>query len=234
MTSIEWLIEQYANENYGNEVGEQAKLLHKREITNAWDDGDYAYHYSKETGRDFENGEEYYNEKFLSKTTLKENNIETNEILEDVKTTTSDKIDGVIWSLPFEERMKCWDLIEELVKEETKNLYTEEQLKIVYTKGYDRGIDRKPRDMEPYIEFFKQNKKQLMKAELLKYCYKHQKDYVYDLSQRQFDSLILLVEEENIKNFEELSKYGMEYNDIKCNCKEEPFLCQIHGTCLNL
>jgi len=40
-----------------------------------------------------------------------------------------------------------------------ENLYTEEQLKIVYTKGYDRGIDRKPRNMEAYIEFIKQNKK---------------------------------------------------------------------------
>jgi hypothetical protein len=40
-----------------------------------------------------------------------------------------------------------------------ENLYTEEQLKIVYTRGYDRGIDRKPRNMEAYIEFIKQNKK---------------------------------------------------------------------------
>ena len=50
-----------------------------------------------------------------------------------------------------------------------------------------------------------------MKEELLKYCYKHQKEYVYDVNQRQFDSLILLVEEGNIKTYEDLAKYGMDY-----------------------
>jgi len=50
-----------------------------------------------------------------------------------------------------------------------------------------------------------------MKEELLKYCYKHKKEYVYDVSQRQFDSLILLIEEDNIKTYEELAKYGMDY-----------------------
>jgi len=40
-----------------------------------------------------------------------------------------------------------------------ETLYTEEELKRVYTRGYDRGIDRKPRNMEAYIEFIKQNKK---------------------------------------------------------------------------
>ena len=69
-----------------------------------------------------------------------------------------------------------------------------------------------------------------MKEELLKYCYKHQKEYVYDVSQREFDSLILLVEEGNIKTYEDLAKYGMEYNDIKCTCNVDTFICQIHGT----
>jgi hypothetical protein len=78
---------------------------------------------------------------------------------DDLPTTTSDLIDAAIWDLPFDDRMKVWDLIEQLVKEETSTLYTEEQLKIVYTRGYDRGIDRKPRNMEAYIEFIKQNKK---------------------------------------------------------------------------
>jgi hypothetical protein len=36
----------------------------KEQITKAWDDGDYAYFYNKETGRDFENGEEYYNQTY--------------------------------------------------------------------------------------------------------------------------------------------------------------------------
>lgn len=50
-----------------------------------------------------------------------------------------------------------------------------------------------------------------MKEELLKYCYLHQKEYVYDVNQCQFDSLILLVEEGNIKTYEDLAKYGMDY-----------------------
>jgi hypothetical protein len=73
--------------------------------------------------------------------------------------TTSDLIDGAIWDLPFDTKIKVWELIEQLVKEKTSTLYTEEQLKIVYTRGYDRGIDRKPRNMETYIEFIKLNKK---------------------------------------------------------------------------
>jgi hypothetical protein len=46
---------------------EYAKSLiikEKEQITKAWDDGDYAYFYSKETGRDFDNGEDYFNEKY--------------------------------------------------------------------------------------------------------------------------------------------------------------------------
>jgi hypothetical protein len=39
----------------------------KEQITKAWDDGDYAYFYNKETGRDFENGEEYYNQTYNQK-----------------------------------------------------------------------------------------------------------------------------------------------------------------------
>jgi archaellum component FlaG (FlaF/FlaG flagellin family) len=36
----------------------------KEQITKAWDDGDYAYFYNKETGRDFENGEQYFNQTY--------------------------------------------------------------------------------------------------------------------------------------------------------------------------
>jgi len=42
----------------------QAKAMHKEEIAQAFDDGDYNYFYSRKTGNDFENGKEYYNEKF--------------------------------------------------------------------------------------------------------------------------------------------------------------------------
>ena len=39
----------------------------KEQIVKAWEDGDYAYFYSKETGRDFDNGEDYFNEKYQTK-----------------------------------------------------------------------------------------------------------------------------------------------------------------------
>jgi len=49
--------------------------------------------------------------------------------IDDLPTTTSDLIDAAIWSLPFDERMKCWDLIEKLVEEEKQGLYSEEQVR---------------------------------------------------------------------------------------------------------
>lgn len=39
-----------------------AKQKEKEQIVDAWNSGDYAYFYSKETGRDFVDGSEYYNE----------------------------------------------------------------------------------------------------------------------------------------------------------------------------
>ena len=70
MTAVEWL----QNELVGldtafsyctfNDKLKQAKQMEKEQIVKAWDDGDYAYFYSKETGRDFDNGEEYYNETY--------------------------------------------------------------------------------------------------------------------------------------------------------------------------
>jgi len=39
----------------------------KEQIVKAWEDGDYAYFYSKETGRDFDNGEEYYKDVYSTK-----------------------------------------------------------------------------------------------------------------------------------------------------------------------
>lgn len=41
---------------------EQAKEMEKEQIAKAFDDGDYNYHYSRKTGNDFENGEEYFEE----------------------------------------------------------------------------------------------------------------------------------------------------------------------------
>jgi len=78
-TAVEWFFEVLAHndiidnkklcddENLYNllySLKNQAKQMEKEQLVKAWDDGDYAYFYSKETGRDFDNGEEYYNETF--------------------------------------------------------------------------------------------------------------------------------------------------------------------------
>ena len=63
-TAVDWFIEQLPMRiinMYHKEI-EQVKQMEKEQLVKAWDDGDYAYFYSKETGRDFDNGEEYYNE----------------------------------------------------------------------------------------------------------------------------------------------------------------------------
>jgi hypothetical protein len=41
-----------------------AKEKEREQIIDAWNGGDYAYFYSKETGKDFEDGEQYYNETY--------------------------------------------------------------------------------------------------------------------------------------------------------------------------
>ncbi len=80
-TAVEWLIEQLVEldkELDGRrksddstvikinptKIYKQAKQMEKEQLVKAWDDGDYAYFYSKETGRDFDNGEQYYNETY--------------------------------------------------------------------------------------------------------------------------------------------------------------------------
>jgi hypothetical protein len=63
-TALQWLIGYY----YDNEgaIGikqlEKAEQMEKENITNAFDDGDYNYHYNRKNGTDFENGEDYFNE----------------------------------------------------------------------------------------------------------------------------------------------------------------------------
>ena len=42
----------------------EALAMEKEQIVDAWNGGDYAYFYSKETGRDFADGEEYYQETY--------------------------------------------------------------------------------------------------------------------------------------------------------------------------
>ena len=41
---------------------DKAKEMQKNQIAKAFDDGDYNYHYSRKTGNDFEDGQEYFNE----------------------------------------------------------------------------------------------------------------------------------------------------------------------------
>ena len=47
---------------------------------------------------------------------------------DDLPSTTSDLIDGAIWELPIDDKIKVWKLIEQLVKEETSTLFTEEEV----------------------------------------------------------------------------------------------------------
>ena len=72
MTAVEWFAKQVlrsrqlgfiSNEKF-NELLEQAKEKEEKIIAQAFEDGEYNYFYSKKTGREFENGLEYYNEKF--------------------------------------------------------------------------------------------------------------------------------------------------------------------------
>ena len=57
-TAVDWLVEQYANENYGIEVYEQAKAMEKEQIMKAYKDNNYArYVHDLEI-------EQYYNETY--------------------------------------------------------------------------------------------------------------------------------------------------------------------------
>ena len=107
MTSIEKLIEELEGsfsiiaravgvKKY-NEIVRNAIQMHKKEIIDAWNDGEYDYFYSKENGKDFADGNEYYQEKYgdnqlqLSNrgNILVDQKIESNVDLEN-KNTTSD------------------------------------------------------------------------------------------------------------------------------------------------
>jgi hypothetical protein len=73
LTSVEWFNQQLVDRQNGNgdsrsrdEIFQQAKEMEKKIIAQAFEDGDYNYFYSKKTGKEFESGLEYYNEKFKS------------------------------------------------------------------------------------------------------------------------------------------------------------------------
>ena len=63
-TAVEWLMEQYSNENYGIEIGEQAKEMEREQHSQTWDNA-LAKH--EERGkvlmRSFSDFDEYYNKK---------------------------------------------------------------------------------------------------------------------------------------------------------------------------
>ena len=67
-TAVEWLYRKIVWENTPvlkfPDCLEQAKAMEREQIVDAWNSGDYAYFYSKETGREFEDGSEYYNETY--------------------------------------------------------------------------------------------------------------------------------------------------------------------------
>ena len=56
-----------------------AKEMEKQHIIDAWNGGDYAYFYSKETGRDFVDGNEYFAETYGSKGSDETNSEKPNE-----------------------------------------------------------------------------------------------------------------------------------------------------------
>jgi dihydrofolate reductase len=65
-TAVDYIFSQLPAE-YGTtrsafDVYQQAKEMEKEQIAKAFDDGDYNYHYSRKTGNDFEDGQEYFNE----------------------------------------------------------------------------------------------------------------------------------------------------------------------------
>jgi hypothetical protein len=49
---------------FAKRVALELKELEMKHLAQAFDDGEHNYFYSKKTGGDFENGIEYYNEKF--------------------------------------------------------------------------------------------------------------------------------------------------------------------------
>jgi|688.fasta_scaffold08058_17 hypothetical protein len=63
-TSIQWLFEQFYN-NEGMITTKQLKIaeqMNQKEIAKAFDDGECNYFYSRKTGNDFADGQEYFNE----------------------------------------------------------------------------------------------------------------------------------------------------------------------------
>lgn len=66
-TAVEWFLSQMTHKFYiSYDVIQKAIDMEKEIIVQAFEDGDYNYFYNRSNGREFENGVEYYNEKFKS------------------------------------------------------------------------------------------------------------------------------------------------------------------------
>jgi hypothetical protein len=67
MTAVEWLVEQLAKNGvlHSSDIS-KAKEMEMQIIAQAFEDGDYNYFYNHQNGREFDNGIEYYNNKFKS------------------------------------------------------------------------------------------------------------------------------------------------------------------------
>ena len=63
-TAVEWLVEQYANENYGVEVYEQAKQMEKEQIMDAHIEGQRVFDKHPHTHWTNDQAEQYYNETY--------------------------------------------------------------------------------------------------------------------------------------------------------------------------
>jgi len=68
-TAVQWFANRISHgglvtKKQFDELLEQAKEMNKEQISQAFEDGEHNYFYSKKTGEDFESGIEYYNEKF--------------------------------------------------------------------------------------------------------------------------------------------------------------------------
>jgi len=159
MTSIEWLIDQIKeydftppsnNEEYVivmpkwifDAKRDEAKEMHKQEIIDAWNGGDYAHFYSKETGRDFADGSEYYQETFVSKG--------SDEVKEE---SLVEKI------IPHQLKYNL-DVMEKLarISSQQETLYTEEQVReaIELADRYNYLLDSQKKEI---IQSLKQPKK---------------------------------------------------------------------------
>ena len=136
MTSIQYLFNELwetpKDKLTWHSILNKAKEMHKQEIIDAWNGGDYAHFYSKETGRDFADGSEYYQETFVSKGNDDKNYTENN-------TDNYPELDGINNLIPQQE-----------------TLYTEEQVREAYFKGatdvHDKCTDRTWRGVETKVD----------------------------------------------------------------------------------